>query len=448
MVSIGSDLKNDSLRGFSFALILIGIICLSTGLLIISPFWRLLVIKSYIVAQEQLEYARHWAVLTGIFNLTMSALLIVGGAGIFRLSARQKISAVAINISTGFITAILFIFNTEGILRVMRPHGDNIFQLHSERNWTLRPNSEGRYFDQWIKINSLGYRGIELIEKDPTEDIQQWAFLGNSIAFGFKIDDADLAAVKLEKLLNDSDLYKYRVAVLGVPGYGLLQEKGRLKDFSEYHFDRVLLGFCYNDLANRYEYSPLITGELFRKGEKFNFNSLLLKVKFFFRDETAIGYNLDRLYGTIKSRVVGQNRFRETEEKSGLSDILNGNQTEKADNLWRSTLAEMDSINVYTQSKNIPMTLLIFPYQMMYDPRVNVNYKEPPEAHLVEWAERNRIDYIDFVKVYADSMAEENLTISELFLDEGHPTVRGNELIANTIFAHFKKMQGNIGQQR
>jgi lysophospholipase L1-like esterase len=117
----------------------------------------------------------------------------------------------------------------------------------------LRPGSsiqaEVRY-----SINSLGMRGPEVSEEKPS-GVVRVAVIGDSIAFGYWVQEKDAFPRQLERMLGGPR----RVEVLnfGVPGYDLEQyvETVRTRALS-FAPDVVVVAFCLNDLEGltSYEY--------------------------------------------------------------------------------------------------------------------------------------------------------------------------------------------------
>jgi lysophospholipase L1-like esterase len=107
------------------------------------------------------------------------------------------------------------------------------------------------------RINAFGMRNPEVSEtKAP--GVRRIAVLGDSIAFGYWVSEADAFPRRLEHMLDGGG----RVEVLnfGVPGYNLDQEiemlRVRALGFSP---DLVLVAFCLNDLEGIFSYEYGLT---------------------------------------------------------------------------------------------------------------------------------------------------------------------------------------------
>lgn len=98
------------------------------------------------------------------------------------------------------------------------------------------------------RINSHGMRGPELTEhKRP--GLRRVAILGDSIAFGYWVDESDALPRQLQDLLEQSGAGPVEVLNFGVPGYNLEQETELLRTVAlRFAPDLVVLVFCLNDL--------------------------------------------------------------------------------------------------------------------------------------------------------------------------------------------------------
>ena len=119
----------------------------------------------------------------------------------------------------------------------------------------LRPGAVA-HAEVEYRVNGLGLRGPETtLEKAP--GVTRIAVLGDSIAFGYWVREADAFPRQLEALLNERRGAGARVEVLdfGVPGYNLDQEIETLRvkglAFSP---DVVVVAFCLNDLEGIFSY--------------------------------------------------------------------------------------------------------------------------------------------------------------------------------------------------
>jgi lysophospholipase L1-like esterase len=116
----------------------------------------------------------------------------------------------------------------------------------------LRPGGFARAEVDY-RVNALGLRGPETtVEKPP--GVKRVAVLGDSIAFGYWVDEEDAFPRQLEAMLGAAGA---RVEVLdfSVPGYNLDQETETLRAKAlAFSPDLVVVAFCLNDLEGVFSY--------------------------------------------------------------------------------------------------------------------------------------------------------------------------------------------------
>jgi lysophospholipase L1-like esterase len=107
------------------------------------------------------------------------------------------------------------------------------------------------------RINAFGMRNPEVSEtKAP--GVRRIAVLGDSIAFGYWVSEADAFPRRLERLLDGGGCVE--VLNFGVPGYNLDQEIEMLRVRAlRFSPDLVLVAFCLNDLEGIFSYEYGLT---------------------------------------------------------------------------------------------------------------------------------------------------------------------------------------------
>jgi lysophospholipase L1-like esterase len=96
------------------------------------------------------------------------------------------------------------------------------------------------------RINHLGLRGPEIAEEKPA-GATRLAVVGDSIAFGYWVEERDAFPRQLEGLLGGPA--RVQVLDFGVPGYGLEQYLETVRSrVLPLHPDVVVVSFCLNDL--------------------------------------------------------------------------------------------------------------------------------------------------------------------------------------------------------
>jgi lysophospholipase L1-like esterase len=119
----------------------------------------------------------------------------------------------------------------------------------------LRPGSSVKAEVEY-RVNAEGLRGPETTLEKPA-GVRRVAVLGDSIAFGYWVAEADGFPRRLEAMLNEAAGTGGRIEVLnfGVPGYNLDQEIETLRAKAlAFSPDVVVVAFCLNDLEGLFSY--------------------------------------------------------------------------------------------------------------------------------------------------------------------------------------------------
>lgn len=173
-----------------------------------------------------------------------------------------------INIGLLFGSVLLFFGGIEGMLRLTgiekgRPAPPQIY--HNSHNpaigYALKPHMEERAFRSTIRTNSLGFRSPEPDPEKPTI-----AVLGDSIAFGYGIENDETIPAHLQTLLEN----RFNVLNTAVPGYGLGQEVATYHgSVAPLHPIAVILIFHWNDLEYQEPATLDASGNLVPRGTLF-----------------------------------------------------------------------------------------------------------------------------------------------------------------------------------
>lgn len=113
--------------------------------------------------------------------------------------------------------------------------------------YELIPSSTYHFKKTSVTTNKFGFRGKEfpIIKEEKTKRI---IGLGDSVMFGWGIEQEDIYLSRLEAHLNKSDSVHFEIINTGVPGYNTVMELATLKEkFDLEAVDLVLLNFVPND---------------------------------------------------------------------------------------------------------------------------------------------------------------------------------------------------------
>jgi lysophospholipase L1-like esterase len=151
------------------------------------------------------------------------------------------------NTSLVIATIGVFFLCGEAALRLTgidtgRPRTPQIYRNSEDPRigYELKPSINEKAFRSTVKTNSLGLRSPE---PDPTKDTI--AILGDSIAFGYGVENEEMLASQIEKEIESID----NVMTVAAPGYTLDQEiELYRKTVEQLHPKALILVFYWNDL--------------------------------------------------------------------------------------------------------------------------------------------------------------------------------------------------------
>ncbi len=141
---------------------------------------------------------------------------------------------------------IFFFFGTiELALRLtglvkMEDYTPPIYESHPNPalSYVLKPNIKEKAFRSTIITNSLGFRSKELGVGKPVI-----ALLGDSIAFGYGVENDETLGASLSPLLPNNTILN-----AGTPGYNIRQERALYQEkIEELDSDALILVFYWND---------------------------------------------------------------------------------------------------------------------------------------------------------------------------------------------------------
>ena len=122
----------------------------------------------------------------------------------------------------------------------LRDYTPPIYQKSTNQtiSYTLKPNIQEKAFRSVIRTNSLGFRSSEL-----EGEKQTIAVLGDSIIFGYGVENSETLPARLNELLP-----VYNVLNAGTPGYHIEQEAALYKEkIKPLNPAALILVFYWND---------------------------------------------------------------------------------------------------------------------------------------------------------------------------------------------------------
>lgn len=273
----------------------------------------------------------------------------------------------------------------------------------------LRPGGSVRA-EVAYRINGLGLRGPETtVEKPP--GVRRVAVLGDSIAFGYWVAEADAFAAQLQALLGEASPPGTRVEVLnfGVPGYNLDQETETLRSKAlAFSPDAVVVALCLNDLEGLFSYElGLVQDRATRR------RSVLGRLR-----EALLSRSL--LFSWIEYRLSEREaRRRFARARNPLDGPLYAEAIEQQKTALR---ARFDVLHALLRPRGIPGLVVVFPV-------LGGRFERYPHRELhhavLEAAEGAGLAALDLLDCYS------SYDFRDLRVDVVHPSPLGHRVAAH-----------------
>ncbi len=291
-----------------------------------------------------------------------------------------------------------------------------LFEKNQDYNW------EG--ID--VHINENGLRGDDIVVPKP-ESTFRILNIGDSVAFGWEVAEADTYGKQLERMLNGrNDGINYEVINAGVPGWNLKMERDfLLQEGIQYEPDLIILDLTLvNDI---YGQGPAVS-----------------------EDPGLFDWLRDNTY--TWPFITTQARFAAAQSQGPEAiPVLNPPTEAKAyypidedaprwDELWEY----IKDIDEYAQSENIPFGLLAFPTALQLN---SAEHPLTPQLVFGSRAEASGIGWMDLTPIYQNVCEESgedacegfvNVLFSDVWM---HPNVVGHQLAADLVFEFVESSQ-------
>ncbi|MCK5844337.1 MAG: SGNH/GDSL hydrolase family protein [Victivallales bacterium] len=273
--------------------------------------------------------------------------------------------------------------------------------------WRLAPVKTGNR-----ATNSLGFRDAPY-KADADVKI---LLLGDSISWGDRMWNTKAIYPQFcERLLSKETGREFEIVNTGTPGYCGYQEALLLKELMpKIKPDMVVLQFCLNDVVDRYRTMAAFGGD-----------DVFLGVD---TREACRGFTSLSRYSRIIETIV---RFKQRQgrnyEEFQVKNLMKEPLSPELEEAWATTFKDISDIKASCDNAGIPMLLLISPFAFQLGDPERLGQ---PQKRLKAFAEKNGIDCLDLLPLFAAHQNE------KLFADANHFAGRGHELAA----AALKKM--------
>jgi lysophospholipase L1-like esterase len=311
-----------------------------------------------------------------------------------------------------------------------------VYRTDPDVRYVLSSNQRGWVDDGFVTTNSLGFRGREIESPKPNGRFRVVA-LGDSVTFGWGVNDADTFSAQLEQLLrtNRPDL-DIEVVNLAVPGYATRQEVVLLERYvARLQPDLVLLGFYSNDLPDTFvENTPgAAAGTTIAAVHATNGQILRMNPapSSWFERQARRSRAIYTAGHALKQLI------RRGEGKEGSSmelDLLAGRDTTDLESAWERISAQLSELKHAAASSGFAAGVVILP------PREQVLGLFPEsnyQKRIHGLADHLGLFVIDPLPSLMASPGKKQA----LFIpyDRNHPSPTGHRLIAQAIVTYFNE---------
>ena len=306
-----------------------------------------------------------------------------------------------------------------------------VYRVDPEVRYVLAPNQRGWVDDGFVTTNSRGFRGREVDVPKPPGRVRIVA-LGDSVAFGWGVNDADTFCHQLEQQWRMRHPgVDVEVVNLAVPGYATRQEVALLKrNLDALQPDVVLVGFYENDLPDtiddkgtsgtRIDAANATSGQVLRMNP----------VPSSWLEREA---RRSRAIYTVSHAAKGLMHRGEGKQGSSMElDLLESRRSAELETAWRRVSAQLEDLRASAAAFHFTAGIVVLP------PREQVLGLYPDadyQKRIGEIAEPLGLFVIDPLPAMKAGAGNK----ASLFVpyDRNHPSPAGHQLIAQSIVDYF-----------
>jgi hypothetical protein len=315
------------------------------------------------------------------------------------------------------------------------------YRVDPEVRYVLSPNQKGWVDDGFVTTNSRGFRGREVDVPKPSGRLRVVA-LGDSVVFGWGVNDADTVCEQLEQLFRarrpDVDV---DVVNLAVPGYATRQEVALLqRNLAALQPDVVLLGFYENDLPDTMD-DKNVSGTRINVAKPAEGQELHMTPG----PSSWIERQARRSRAVYVASHALKGLMHRGEGKPGSSmelDLLEGRRSPELETAWQRVSAQLKMLEASASDHGFAAGVVVLP------PREQVLGLYPDSDYqkrigrMAEQVGMFVIDPLPALKARAGNKGA-------LFIpyDRNHPSAVGHRLIAQTIMEYFDQHQDIVAAQ-
>jgi len=318
-----------------------------------------------------------------------------------------------------------------------------IFLQDPDLGWRLRPNHQGIWGDVRVAINGKGLRGPE-VPYSRTPGSLRILYLGDSVTFGFRLPSLELTfPSRIQERIENGFPMKIETINAGVGGYSPWQEYLYLQqEGSRYEPDIVVLSFVLNDVTEKFRLQRF-------GGDWAGYQLAHSATSWFdrFATKTAVGFAIRQWVG--RSRF-GDDLQQGAVDHEALNDwsLIHESASPRVQRAWEITLENLEKIVRFCDEGQIALVILAFPstYQFLDPDAYGI-----PQRILEDFGTEQGVEVVNLLPLLTRAAEERGESPFDYFLDENHPSARGNtviaDLVAPILASRLEAMQGSPSNQ-
>lgn len=293
--------------------------------------------------------------------------------------------------------------------------------------YRLRPGIDTRARGVHVATNARGLRGGEIADTPPP-GVRRVLVIGDSVAFGFRLEQADTFPVRLEHELEARDAGWWEVLNAGVEGYNTVYQRAYLRSsLLDLKPETIVLVFNLND----YDHGPVMgpLGVLTQdQAQRVSSSSIANLSEFYLLLRWLITTRGQAIPdGTAQPpAAAGAPEFSQFDRY--VSNLRKQYYRAPADERWPQMVDALRDIAQLCRERGIRLVVAIVPD----GDQIGVATPDlTPQEKLAEICGQLALECIDLQPAFATAER------APLFLDIMHPNADGQRLMAREVATHL-----------
>jgi lysophospholipase L1-like esterase len=293
--------------------------------------------------------------------------------------------------------------------------------------YRLRPNIDTQARGVHVVTNEYGLRGPSF-RRTPAAGTHRLLALGDSVAFGFRLEQPDTFPVRLEEELEHRDGGAWEVINAGVEGYNTRNELAFLRSsLLDFQPDTIVLVFNLND----YDYGPVMgpLGVLtLDQSQRVRSDSLSIQSEFFLLLRWLVATQGKVWTGDSPPTPSPGDQQAFDPFDRYVSALRKQYYRDPNDERWPAMVEALRAMAELCRKRGIRLLVAIVPD----GDQIGVAAPDlTPQHKLLELCTQLGLDCLDLQPSFTAAGAE------PLYLDIMHPNAEGQRIMARDVAAHL-----------